>query len=235
MSGRSMIWCQPTVAVIPRHKARNLDTTLLTAIFGGTFDPVHNGHLNLAEHILARDLAGQVVFVPARIPPHKRARDITADAHRLAMLRRAVGDASACAVSAVELERAGPSYTIDTAAHFKEVLEQPPRLVLGMDSLRDLHLWYRSRELAADYDFIIYRRPGVNPPAETELARQFGTQPAAKLTAAIVDGPLIDVSSTDIRNRLADGKSVAGLLPTPVLNYIQQHSLYRHSADNTKE
>jgi len=202
------------------------DPSLVTGLFGGTFDPPHLGHVRLAQQLLTRGDVAQVVFLPAAQPPHKRHRRITAAADRLAMLALAVAEIPGCFVSDLELQRPGPSYTIDTVQTFAETFGPRLRLVLGMDSLRDLHLWHRSAELVAACSLLIYRRPGCAVPELATLTRQFGPEAAARLAGAIVDGPETDLSSTAIRARIRAGQSADDLLPPPVWRYIQMHHLY---------
>ncbi len=214
---------------------QELEANRTTAVFGGTFDPVHNGHLNIARQILAAGEADQVIFVPASIPPHKVGRARSSAEHRVAMLAIALADQPECQISDIELERPGVSYTIETARAFAERFGDNLRLVLGMDSLRDLHLWRQSRELVEEFRFIIYRRPGCTAPDLRDLGAQFGPAGAASLTQAIVAGREENISSTAIRDRLAMGKSVKGLLPTAVLDYITEHRLYCESEIKKEE
>lgn len=213
---------RPPPAIVPPH----LRCDVPTALFGGTFDPVHAGHLGVAQALLASGRVRQVLFVPAGAPPHKLGRPLTDARHRLAMLALAVGADPRLGVSPCELERAGPSYTLHTARHFREVFGPRLRLVLGADSLRDLHLWYEAATLVRENRFLVYRRPGCRLPAAATLRRQFGAAGAAKLRAGVVRGPRFAVSSSALRAALAAGNAPATLLPPAVHAYITANRLY---------
>lgn len=201
----------------------------IVGLFGGTFDPVHTGHLNVVRNLLAGGHIDRCVLVPAARSPLKRDRDITADAHRLAMLRLAAGTipGGVVTVSDVELRRGGLSYTIVTAAEFAGEYGARLRLIIGMDSLRDLHRWHEGVRLAQEYTFLIYQRPGCVAPTAAELAARFGAAAGARLAAGIVPGTTVAVSASELRASLAAGKDVQALLPSPVCEYIAQQHLYR--------
>ena len=201
---------------------------MITGIFGGTFDPVHQGHLNLARQLLARRVVHRVVFVPAAIPPHKRDGSVAAGRHRLRMLQAATAEDPGLDVSVFELARARVSYTITTARWFGRRLGPAHmRLVIGGDSLLDLPHWFRAAELVRSFRFVVYRRPGCALPARRRLAAALGRRPAEALLAAVVQAPQRDISATDIRRRVARGASVAELVPPAVRDYIHNHGLYR--------
>ncbi len=202
------------------------DLDSCTGLFGGTFDPIHNGHLNLADHLVSTGAIDQVLFVPASTPPHKQRRRVSPGQHRYAMIELALAPFPKYVVSDFELLRAGPSYTIITARHFAMKTEGNLRLVLGMDSLRQLHTWHRAQELCEHFEFVIFRRPGYDMPDLNMLASAFGNDVAMKLLGSIIDGPVSAVSSSDVRRRLACGADVSGMLSGVVENYIRQHQLY---------
>ncbi len=144
-----------------------------TAFFGGTFDPVHTGHLALAREVLKQGRADRILFVPAPVPPHKEVRNISAFEHRFAMVGLAIADDPGFACSDIEKHRTGKSYTIDTlteltaAGCYGEIL-----LLIGSDSLRQLHLWYRCHELVEKFGLIVYPRRD-EPVTEMELRRHW--------------------------------------------------------------
>ncbi|HVZ41141.1 MAG TPA: nicotinate-nucleotide adenylyltransferase [Candidatus Kapabacteria bacterium] len=188
-------------------------------LFGGTFDPVHLGHLLLAEcaaEVLALDL---MLFMPAYIPPHKRnGRAITPAEHRLEMLLRAVQGNPRFAVSTHEIDAGGASYTVETLKWMRAAYANlEPVLLIGGDSARDFHTWYRPDEIARLARLVVVARSGAELPAELI--------PGVALER--VDAPLVDISSTDIRERFADGRSVRYRLPDSVIDYINQHGIYR--------
>ncbi len=203
------------------------DPSRVTGIFGGTFDPVHKGHLDLAHQLCDGGHLEQVLFLPAYVPPHKRDREITPAHHRLAMLHLAIDEIPHFFLSEHEISAGTTVYTIDTAAHFAQCLGDRLRLIIGMDSLRDLHKWYRASDLIQNYRLLIYRRPGYPIPSVRELQERFGESAAATLAEAMVDGPEYDVSSTEIREKVRQGGSVDALLPDGVAQYIHSHGLYR--------
>jgi nicotinate-nucleotide adenylyltransferase len=207
------------------------DPELRTAMFGGTFDPVHNGHLGIARQVLRDGQVAQVLFVPAAVPPHKQQQPVSPGHHRLAMLRLAIDAAgpAGLAVSDCELRRRSVSYTIDTARDLQGRLKHRLRLLLGMDSLVDLHKWRAARQLVCDFEFIVYRRPGIPMPTPLALTAHFGAKLAAKLGTAVIDGPESALSASDVRHRAAAGKAVDGLVPAAVADYIIRHRLYLHS------
>jgi nicotinate-nucleotide adenylyltransferase len=201
-------------------------TPPVTAIFGGTFDPIHVGHIGMAQAIVDAGAAERVIFMPAHIPPHKRGRQISSGEIRLEMVNLAIADKPAFATSDWELTRDEVSYTWHTANHFAEEFGDCLRLVIGMDSLVDLPNWYRAEELAAQFHFIVYRRPDSPPPPAKLLKDALGAVSAAKLLESIVDGPTFPVSSTEIRRRCASGESVNSLLPPAVATYVAENELY---------
>ncbi|MBQ9338629.1 MAG: nicotinate (nicotinamide) nucleotide adenylyltransferase [Lentisphaeria bacterium] len=200
-----------------------------TAFFGGTFDPVHNGHLALAREVLAQGRADRVLLVPAPEPPHKELARITPYEHRLAMVRLAVGDDPRLGWSDVERHRQGKSYTFDTLAELSEAgVYGEIFLLIGADSLRQLHLWYRSHDLVREYGLIVYPRPG-EPVTEAELRNHWSAEETAKLLGALMTSvPEFPVSSTQIREiaekgMLGDG---SGFVLPAVAKYITENRLY---------
>jgi nicotinate-nucleotide adenylyltransferase len=215
----------------------DLKKTQKIGILGGTFDPVHEGHLAVARTVLARCNLDLVLFVPALAPPHKERR-LTPFGHRVAMLEAAVGDDPCLAVSPLEAERPAPSYTVDTLRELHRRLG--PRqffLIIGADMFAEIRLWYRYSELFRLARLIVVARPGF--PLDDMAARvaalpgKFTHDPARQLWLR-ADGfcifylpdVAIQVSSSQVRSLLAQGKPVAGLLPAPVREYIWQHGLY---------
>ncbi len=205
------------------------------AVFGGSFNPVHNGHLSLAGHVLRLGLADEVLFVPAGIPPHKPHAGLAPGADRLAMLEEAVRPFPQFSVSDIELQKNDqPSYTITTLDMLRAAY--PGReivFLMGMDCLAELHTWHRAQELVAQFNFIVYPRPGVANPKTPELADCFGNRNANKLQASVLDAAMLPVSSSEVRAFIADGKTLAGLVPEAVIRYIELHTLYRN--EPTKE
>jgi len=193
------------------------------AIFGGTFDPVHLGHLIMAEQ--CREQAGldELWFVPAARPPHKRDLQPAPFERRAEMLALAVAGHPGFRVETLEKDRPGPSYTADTlqeltAAHH----DVDWYFVLGSDSVVDLPGWYQPQRIVALAHLLIVARPGVIVPAAEELARTLG----AAVRMQVIAAPLIGIASTDIRQRAAAGRSVRYLVPRPVEVYLVEKQLY---------
>ena len=200
-----------------------------TAVFGGTFDPVHFGHTGLADYILKSGSAARVVFLPAPHPPHKFGFEPAPFADRAAMIRAAIGGHPGMSVSEIEAERPGPSYTVETLDVLKRRYPEKRFVwVIGSDSLNQLHLWYEAERLVRENSFLIYPRPGDE--ADPGLLRSVWPRELSdKLLAGILSGaPEFDTSSTAVRERLAaqGADACRDMLPGPVLDYIKQHKLY---------
>lgn len=181
-------------------------------VFGGTFDPVHVGHLAIALAALETVPLDEVLFVPARRSPLKEQGPVASAEDRYAMLVRALGDEPRFGLSRVELDRDGPSYTVDTL----EVLRERGELflILGSDALGDLARWHspeRIRELAT---IVVARRPGAPDPDAASGARAF-------------DAPSLDISARELRARASRGLSLRYLVPDGVWQHIEHHGLYR--------
>jgi nicotinate-nucleotide adenylyltransferase len=191
-------------------------------VLGGTFDPVHIGHLVLAEHARSALHLDLVLFVPAGEPWRKAHRPITHASHRLAMLQLAVEDNDAFGISDVELKREGPSYTADTlAALAAERLDDEFYFIVGSDALADLPNWHEPERI------VRHAMLAVAPRDDGEIdATSLGIEGIA---GRIVTFPMprIDISSTAIRDRAAAGASIRYLAPPPVAAYITDHALYR--------
>jgi nicotinate-nucleotide adenylyltransferase len=197
-----------------------------TGVFGGTFDPIHLAHLAVAE--AARDTFGlrRVLFIPAAQPPHKIGREISVVEHRVAMVEAAVDGNPAFEVSRLEVERAGPSYTVDTLAALCEAAPGDHlALILSAESYSEFATWHEPRRILDIADLIVAPRVGYADADPDLLPRQFPDAPAA---VAFMDGPRIRLSGSEIRQRAADGRSVRYLVPDAVAAYIGDHGLYQH-------
>ncbi len=199
-------------------------------LFGGTFDPVHHGHLIVARALAEARGLRRVTFLPSASPPHKP--DALADgADRLAMLKLAVEGEGLFDVCDIELARAGPSYTIDTLAELRR--GRPRRkitMVIGMDMLAELPKWHRAGELVERTAFLVAARPPWQDrmgAVRRALADAFGPARAEELTASVAETPLVEISSTDVRERQAAGLSIRYLVPESVRKYIDSRDLYR--------
>lgn len=210
------------------------------ALLGGTFDPVHNGHLAVAAAVAEGLALDGVIFLPAAQPPHKQGQAITPFGDRLAMLEAAVAGHRAFAVSALEGERSGPSYSVDTLVRLRQVLAPGVRLffVVGMDAFAEIGSWKDYRQLLALADLVVIDRPRPSAPLLAETIRQCfpgyawdagaGSWRAPEMPGAIYSLAMrpVAVSSTEIRLRAARGEEIGGLVPEAVAAYIRDHSLY---------
>lgn len=199
-------------------------------IYGGTFDPVHYGHLLLAEQCREQCQLDEVRFVPAATPPHKQDDQIAAASHRVHMLNLALAGCPELTVSQVELLRDGPSYTVDTLQQLR--VDEPDSelfLLLGMDSLHDFPMWRSPEKILELAHVVAVNRRSQHDPQAEEAALSAGRQIAAGLDnrLQIISMPDIDISATDIRRRVAASRSIRFLTPRPVAMYIAEHQLYR--------
>jgi len=199
------------------------------AFFGGTFDPVHCGHLIVARSVVEQAGLDRLTFVPAGVPPHKAGAHVAAE-HRLAMLKRAVAGHADLAVSDIELSRPGRSFTYDTLCALRE-LHPRARLawLIGLDMLEDLPRWYRAADLVREFEILVALRPPGGPLLASAMAAArsaFGVQAARRLTSRVLETPLIDISSTAIRARVRAGQPIDWLVPPAVARYVQEHGLY---------
>ena len=199
------------------------------AVFGGSFDPLHNGHLFMAGEILRQNHAQEVLFIPAANPPHKTDKAITPANHRLNMLATVIEKYSTLSYTDIELQRPDSlSYTIDTMEILSNLYkEYVLKFVIGMDSLQEIHTWHRASELVNNYSFIIFPRPDTQPPSRGALANSFGQVNAAKLVASIINAHSPAIASSTVRKCYHEGLSVAGLIPEAVQDYIHVNELYR--------
>lgn len=192
-------------------------------VLGGTFDPMHNGHVAAAEAALECANLDEVVFVPTGNPPHRPPAEAT-PVQRLEMCRLATADESRFAVSDIEVTREGPSYTLDTLWALRGANPHAELfLVLGWDAASQLRSWHRPDEVLAIAPIVVVTRPGRNAPAEADL-KSAGLDPAR---IVLCPRPTPSVSGSDIRRAIAAGKSVAGMVPPSVERYIAAHHLYR--------
>ncbi len=192
-------------------------------LFGGTFDPVHNGHLIISEYLWDLLELEEIWFIPAKKHPLKNNMGITPTAHRLEMLKLAVADNPHLKISEVETKRAGVSYTIDTLIELENRMGGNPvrfYFFIGMDNVNDLHRWKSPDRILEKSQVVAFGRPGFEPRKEAEkyLAR-----------IKFVHVPLLEISSTLIRKRISEGRSVRYLIPESVERYIHDKQLYTES------
>ena len=193
-------------------------------LLGGSFDPVHNGHLAAARVAMEFGGLDRVIFIPASVSPFKLGHMQAAGVHRLEMLRLATASEPQMRVSDVEICQSGLSYTIDTVRHFLAAWPGVKLFfIIGADSLSHLHEWKEARALVELCDFITLARSG----SRIDVLPGFDEITAARLLRGVVPDFRADVSSTEIRRRIATGLSIAGCVHPDVVRYIVKHGLYR--------
>jgi nicotinate-nucleotide adenylyltransferase len=212
-------------------------------VLGGTFDPLHYGHLRAAEVARERGSLDKVIFVPAATPPHKTDEPIADAHHRTRMVELALRGETEFELSRIEVERGGPSYTIDTLT---ELSERSPQaswfFITGTDAFVEIRTWHRWEELLDNDSFIVHERPGcsidrvmaVVPEAlcdrvrELPMGRALGTGPRILL----LRDTMLDVSSTEIRRILREGRTIRFLVPDAVEDYLRECRLYDHKGNS---
>jgi nicotinate-nucleotide adenylyltransferase len=194
-------------------------------VLGGTFDPPHIGHLWLAT--LAADVLklDRVLFMPAGQPPHKRGREMTGAAERLLLTRLAIADDPTFALCPIEMERPGPSFTVDSV---EELLRLHPEarlyLLMASDALAQIDTWREPERLLTLVEWAVGPRAGSPLPDRDELRRRFGS---AGSRIHLLEGPTLDVSASEIRRRVAAGRAIRYLVPRAVEARIRERGLYR--------
>jgi nicotinate-nucleotide adenylyltransferase len=200
-------------------------------VFGGTFDPIHLGHLILAEQCREQARLDQVLFVPAALPPHKQQQPLTPFSHRVEMLALAVSGHPPFRIEEMEKDRPGPSYTVDTLA---ELRRQRPGdelfFMIGSDSLHDMPLWHEPKRILEMVTLLVVARADwpTFSAREFEASLQFSHD--FPLRYQVVEAPLITLSSRDIRRRISEKRSVRYMIPRAVEAYIDDKKLYQDLA-----
>jgi len=197
-------------------------------LYGGSFDPIHNGHLIIARAVAERLSITRVILLPSAHPPHKAGERLAGPAHRAQMVTLAIADEPLFELSDYDLTRPGPSYTIDTVKHFRDLLGTSADLywIIGADSLAELTTWRRAGDLVDACRIVTAGRAGRAQIPWDRFTAVLNDGQIAKLKSGMLDTPLIDIASTEIRDRAARGHSVRYLVPDKVLAYIEQHGLY---------
>ncbi len=222
-------------------------------VYGGTFDPIHNGHLKVADVILDAFQLDRMLFVPAFVPPHKRKQTISPAFHRLAMLALATADRSRMFVSTIELEAPESPYTIETLRQLRADLGDVQLFfVMGADSFQDITIWFDYEKLLMEFDCIVAMRPGYLtdsgevPHIAAHLARHLqervtdlrgnrfpnigqANEMAAPTRIYLTDYVAVDVSATQLRESVARGEAIEEWVPKAVAGYIAKYGLYQNS------
>jgi nicotinate-nucleotide adenylyltransferase len=192
-------------------------------ILGGTFDPIHYGHLIIAEAAIDQLGLDRIEFLPANDPPHKPEGSVSPARHRAAMVQTAIDPVDYFELNCIEMERAGPSYTVDS---LEQLVRERPQdsfwFIIGGDSLRDLPSWRSPERILELASLAVINRPG----AIYDLAGLEGLVPGLRQRIALVEAPLIDLSATLLRRRFAAGGSIRFQTPDSVIAYMTANGLY---------
>jgi nicotinate-nucleotide adenylyltransferase len=194
-------------------------------VIGGSFDPIHIGHLIVAQEASTSLALERMLFVPAGQPPHKLGRAMADPEHRVEMVRRAIASNVHFSLSRVDVDRPGPCYSVDTIRILRETWGAGIEIhfLIGSDSLADLPTWHQPDRLIRLCQVVAVQRPGYQVDLD-ELDRRV---PGAAAAIQMLAAPTLDVSSTAIRERVRSGRSIRYLVPEPVEQYIHAHGLYR--------
>jgi len=195
-------------------------------VFGGTFDPIHIGHLAAAQEAAETLRLDRVFFVPNGRPPHKQSLAVSEVADRVAMMTRAIADNPLFALSLIEVERPGMSYLLDTLRQFRNELQTGTEIycLVGCDALRDLHSWHLPEQLLAEFQLVVLDRPSAQTVDWASVEQHF---PDIHRQIQMVHVAQLQISSEEIRARMAEARSIRYYVPDSVYTYIQQRGLYR--------
>ena len=194
-------------------------------IYGGSFDPIHIGHVALADSAVRECGLDKLIFMPAFISPFKQDRKVTDGHDRCGMIEAALKVNSAFCLSRYELNKKGTSYTIETLRHWDDLLDGDLYFVLGFDSAVQVNTWYEGEEILRNYHLITARRPDTDYSEGMRIIESFREKYGADIT--VMEMPPVDASSTNIRNLIKEGKPITGLVPPGVEEYIIEHQLYK--------
>lgn len=221
---------------------------LLIGLFGGTFNPIHIGHLRAAQEVLESFESDKIIFIPSALPPHKQAHDLTDAGDRLEMIRLSIQTCPKFEVSDIELKRPGRSYTIDTVRYFKSVLPDAKLyFMIGMDAFLEIDAWKSYQDLLSLISFIVMARPGTGDKIDrvmlenylqTRISEEYRfsdsemayVHPEKQPVFGINVRPL-DISSSAVRKLIRQNKSVRFLVPEAVENFIKNKGLFTEKTD----
>lgn len=208
-------------------------------LFGGTFDPIHRGHLQLAEGARVRCSLDKVIFLPAAVPPHKEVSNVTPFEHRAEMLALALAKWPEFSMDLIEKELPFPSYTIDTVSSIikREAKECDFYFITGTDTFLEITTWKDYNKLLASIHFIVFPRAGYKQSDFERFLSGLGyfsdkstwRQKGSGKMVFFINQKIIDVSSSSVRRIFSQGGSLEGCVPSTVVKYIQRHQLYKKS------
>jgi nicotinate-nucleotide adenylyltransferase len=197
-------------------------------LYGGTFDPIHNGHLIISRSAAEQLCVKKIILIPSAIPPHKQDKSFTDAQIRLHMTRLAVEGDELFDVSDCELHRQGPSYTLETVRYFRETLgpQEPLYWLIGADSINELPGWHKLKQLVSECTIVTAGRPRYDQHIWDHFKNILEEGEIFHLQEYFLQTPLIDISATDIRERVRKGLPIRYLVPEKVDHFIQKHNLY---------
>jgi len=199
-------------------------------VIGGTFDPIHYGHLAAAEEARVRVNLEKVLFAVAGLPPHKLDEEVTPVEHRLAMVQLGIFSNPDFELSRVDVDRSGPSYTVDTISILQEQWGQGTEMffILGLDSLVEVPTWHQPERLIQLCHLVAVARPGF----EVDMRQLEDSVPGISSRVEIIGMPEVDISSSDLQRRVREGLPIRYQVPEEVERYIREHRLYQQSAES---
>jgi len=207
-----------------RREKDHLQTPPKIGIFGGTFNPIHLGHLRLAEDVREEFLLDRVIFVPTNIPPHKKLNGNVTAADRMKMIEMSISGNNYFEVDDIEIRKGGVSYTIDTAKYLYENYDffKKPYFILGSDQAISIKTWKKIDELAKLLSFVVL----IRKEERTRIPEVENIMKNLNIESFFFTGREIDITSSEVRKRLQEGKSIRYLVRDEVLNYILENRLY---------
>jgi nicotinate-nucleotide adenylyltransferase len=199
-------------------------------VIGGTFDPIHYGHLAAAEEARVRVNLEKVLFAVAGLPPHKLDEEVTPVEHRLAMVQLGIFSNPDFELSRVDVDRSGPSYTVDTISILQEQWGQGTEMffILGLDSLVEVPTWHQPERLIQLCHLVAVARPGF----EVDMRQLEDSVPGISSRVEIIDMPEVDISSSDLQRRVRESLPIRYQVPEEVERYIREHRLYQQPAES---
>jgi nicotinate-nucleotide adenylyltransferase len=199
-------------------------------VIGGTFDPIHYGHLAAAEEARVRVNLEKVLFAVAGLPPHKLDEEVTPVEHRLAMVQLGIFSNPDFELSRVDVDRSGPSYTVDTISILQEQWGQGTEMffILGLDSLVEVPTWHQPERLIQLCHLVAVARPGF----EVDMRQLEDSVPGISSRVEIIGMPEVDISSSDLQGRVREGLPIRYQVPEEVERYIREHRLYQQPAES---